>query len=434
VDEGVREAEEELAFARAQMTETELDGFRAGIDDAKKQLRRAFELRQILDDSTPDPPEVVRETLAGLITEGEAARDELARQFEAMNARRDYERDAPGRLLRLSDDLAALNVRLPATARAMEGLSTQAASGWRSVAGNLDEARKRATLAEESIARGKLGATTDRPSAAREARTAQQALAEAAVMLDAVDNLAQQLVEARSGLAMRLAEGERSMLAASQAAAREGRSLPELQEIRSRLEEARRLSAATPPDLLAAYQLARHADASADELVASLQTATIERDRAGVAADLEMDAARAEYARAADYIDARRGSVGSEARTRLAEAERQLDSAQSVRPSDPAKTLEHARLASDLAIEAYSLASDDFDENETWGGMSGGALPGMIILGGLGGMLGGGVFGGMGCRRGGGVGGGGRSLGGMLADWAAALAADDGRDFTGPPV
>jgi hypothetical protein len=275
------------------------------------------------------------------------------------------------------------------------------------------------TLAREAIGRGNAVIDSDRAVAAREARAAQQAIGEGKVLLDAVENLATQLVEARSNLAARLAEAEESMLKASQSASREGQSLPELQEIRRRLEEARRLASADPPDLLAAYQLARHADASADELLASLQTVSQERNRTRTAAELELAAAEAEYERADDFIRGRRGSVGREARTRLTEAERLLSSAQALRTSNPQKALEQARRASDLAADAYAIASSDFDENQTWGGDIfggvGGMLPGMIILGGM--MGGRGGFGGFGGGRGsqgfGGFGGG-RSMGGMF--------------------
>ena len=416
VDEGIREAEQESAFGEAEMTEPELRGFKEAILQARGHLTRAFELRQKLDDEEPDPPEVARGVLTAVIEEAEQARQALAKEFEALSQRRDFERDAAATLDRLERDVQALEGRLPAAETAMQELSSQAASAWQPVRGNLDEARKRVAIAQEAVQRGKASVDSDRHAAAVEARAAQQALSEASVLLDALRNLSAQLLEARGQLTNRLSEAEESMLSASSALARGGRPTTGLEEIRAQLQEARQLAAQDPPDLLAAYQLARHADASADELLASMQTAERESERVLDAARLEIGAAESEYERAADFIQGRRGSVGREARTRLAEARRLLDEARALLGSDAQMALNEARRASDLANDAYDLAASDFDENQNWGGDIfggvGGMLPGMVILGGMmgGGMFGGGGFG----RRSGGFGGlgGGRTLGG----------------------
>lgn len=418
LDEGVREAEQELAFSEAEGDDAHLAEFKDAIDRAKQHLSRGFQLRQRFDDNKTGDAEEARSLLDGVIDECEAGRKLLLAQFERLNKRRDFEREAPATLERLPAEADALERRLPAAERTLASLQTQAETAWQPVAGNIEEARKRVELAREAIERGAELSGSDRAGAAREVRMAQQALSEGNVLLDAIENLEKQLIEARTGLASMLAEAEESMLRASQLATSEGRPAPELESIRTRIQEAREKAAAHPPDLIAAYQLARHADASADELVASLRTAGEETRRAKAAVANELAAARAAYTRASDFIRGRRGSVGSEARTRLAEAQRRLDIAEDLRESDPPQALNESRRASRLADEAYSLAAQDFGERQAWGagtswGSSGSWLPGMIILGG---MMGGGGFGGFGGgrRRGGwgGFGGIGRSMGG----------------------
>ena len=60
-----------------------------------------------------------------------------------------------------------------------------------------------------------------------------------------------------------------------------------------------------------------------------------------------------------DYVDTRRGSVGPEARTRLNEAVRQLEAAQSKKKSNITEAIAHANGASLLARQAQQLANND---------------------------------------------------------------------------
>jgi hypothetical protein len=58
-----------------------------------------------------------------------------------------------------------------------------------------------------------------------------------------------------------------------------------------------------------------------------------------------------------DYIDARRGSIGPEARTRLAEASRWLQAAHGELASNVSEAIAHASGASALAAQAQSRAT-----------------------------------------------------------------------------
>jgi hypothetical protein len=100
-----------------------------------------------------------------------------------------------------------------------------------------------------------------------------------------------------------------------------------------------------------------------------------------------------------EYIDNRRGSIGPEARTRLAEANRQLDAAQDKRSSAVSEAITYANNAVKLAAQAQSLADDDVQSAQRaytgryGGGNNMGAMMGGIIIGD---MLGGGMRGGFG--------------------------------------
>ncbi|WP_280439649.1 hypothetical protein [Nocardia cyriacigeorgica] len=84
---------------------------------------------------------------------------------------------------------------------------------------------------------------------------------------------------------------------------------------------------------------------------------------------------------AADYISTRRGGVDATARTRLAEAQRHLDGATSLRDSDPATALTHARTAADLAGRALHEAQTGVQTWEARRAPSGTAQAGAILGG-----------------------------------------------------
>jgi hypothetical protein len=126
-----------------------------------------------------------------------------------------------------------------------------------------------------------------------------------------------------------------------------------------------------------------------------------------------------------EYIDNRRGSIGPEARTRLAEANRQIEAAQDKKPTDLNEAITHANNAALLAAQAQSLAEADvqsaqraytsrYGSGDHTGAMMGGIIIGDILGGGGfgGGGFGGGwgptSFGGSGSSDGGFMGGGGR--------------------------
>ena len=129
-------------------------------------------------------------------------------------------------------------------------------------------------------------------------------------------------------------------------------------------------------------------------------------------------AARSEISATQDFITTRRGAVGGEARTRLAEAQRHYDEAMAAAPSDPVAALSHAQRADALAEHAGQLARSDVGTFSDSGGLGessgGGGGLGGLVLGGIlidsmfGGRSGGSGFGGGGF---GGSGGGGRSSG-----------------------
>jgi len=162
-------------------------------------------------------------------------------------------------------------------------------------------------------------------------------------------------------------------------------------------------------------------------VLASVRRDAAQQAQLAAALQASLASARADVDRAADFIATRRSGVGRRARTRLAEAERSLETALGLRDSDPNAAMDHARQAERMAEEAYSLAAADFDgwnqggPNPTRGGggsdiagaILGGIIGGILSGGGHGGGWGGSPWGSSGpSGGGGGWGGGGHSRGG----------------------
>ncbi len=80
---------------------------------------------------------------------------------------------------------------------------------------------------------------------------------------------------------------------------------------------------------MGAFTKLTQADAELDRLLASVAEEREAAERLSRAFDQALFAAQSRVRAVSDFIDMRRGSIGPEARTRLAEAVRQLQAAQS---------------------------------------------------------------------------------------------------------
>src|SRR5690606_38739762 len=88
------------------------------------------------------------------------------------------------------------------------------------------------------------------------------------------------------------------------------------------LEAAREAASEPQPDPIAALRLLTEADTALDEGIAGAREAAERQRRAAAALDHALLTARSSIAAAEDFIATRRGAVGPQARTRLAEARR----------------------------------------------------------------------------------------------------------------
>jgi uncharacterized membrane protein YgcG len=398
-DDAVREATQDLGFAEAQFEDADVAPLRGAIAAAKTELSAAFAVRQKLDDEIPEDPPTREAMLGEIVDRTDRAVAGLDAERKRIQGLREAEQQAPRILDELPARVAALEARLPAAEATLTRLRAFAAGSLAAVAGNAVEARKRLADSTAEVERGRAALAASPPdthAAGRSVRRVTGAIAEAGALLDAIDRTAAALDDARGRVDREIADAAADLEKARAAAG----SSPEpavrdhLTEAATLLDRARAAATAPQPDVLAAVQAAQGANTAADRILAGIREVEAQRTREAAALRASLQTAETLVAQASDYITTRRSGVGREARTRLAEAERHLESARALAATDAAGAKSEADTAARMANEAYDLARSDFDGGDGRGG--GGSDLGKLILGGiiLGNVLGGGRHGG----------------------------------------
>lgn len=437
-DDAIKTSEQELGFAVAQYGGAAAQPFQTALATARQQLTQAFTLQQKLDDAVPDTEEQARAWYAEIIDLCEKANAALDEQADAFDELRALEKNAPQAAASVAAEFSGLEQRIGQAETQLASLAqgyTPAAIA--TVADNAAQARERLTFAQAALAEANDKLTGgDSGTAAVGIRAAEDATDQAKLLLDAIDRLAADLRDAAQDVTATISDLETDLISA--------RALPTgstpgavvsapgvIAATEQVVAEAKNALATGPINPLDLVKRLEAANQQMDAMLSGVRDAQAQAQRAQAALGHTMLSARSQVSAAEDFITARRGAVGAEARTRLAEAGRLLAQAESLAHSDPPAALAVAERANSLGAEAIRLAQDDvsgfggadidaggmlgggmFGGGRSSGGngMMGAILGGIIInsvLGGGGGMFGGGgggMFGGGGGRRGGGGG------------------------------
>jgi uncharacterized membrane protein YgcG len=366
-DDAITEGKQELGFAQAEFTNVDTDPFEAAIARADSELKAAFALRQKLDDSTPEDPGLRSQMYQQIIAHCQAAGSALDVQEKRIEALRQLEANAPQALDSLAGSIKALKDRLPDVKAALRTLSDYSPTTWASVRGNPEEADKRGAFAEAQIARGRAALAKEPPNkrdAASAARAAQESVAQANQLLDAVVQLAASLDDARGKMKGELNEAEAD-LAAARAAAEPSKGdqvlMSRLEEATALLEVAREQVNAARPDPITALKAAQKAHATADDVLVGIRRAVEQRARDKAAFQSARQMAETSIAHAEAYLSSRKTGIGTTPRTRLTEARRHLSTAIGLADADIAGATREANTADNLADEALGLARQDFE-------------------------------------------------------------------------
>ncbi|VEG40166.1 beta-propeller domain-containing protein, methanol dehydrogenase [Mycolicibacterium flavescens] len=435
VDNAVRTSDHELELAVEEFGTSRTEPFTRAVNNARTTLAQAFNVRQILDDAIPETPAQRRDLLTRVVVAAAKADRELDAQRDAFTELRNLVINAPSKLDSMTQRVVDITARLEPSRRKMAELHSEFDStALSSVAGNVDAAKELLDFADTSISRGRDLAARPVPGQQSElvecVRAAESALVQARGLLDAVDSAASDIRRAAATLPAAIEDIQNGIKQAGallqQGNVPQAAQLAEARDAAAAAVAAAQRSKAADP--LGTFTELTKADADLDRLLAAVEQEREAADRLNRALDEALFTARSRVRSVSDFIDTRRGIVGPEARTRLAEAVRQIGAAEERRATDPAEAIKHANGAAMLASQAQNLANADvqnahssymgpFGGGGRGGGGNMGAIIGGILIGNIlsGGMRGGfGGFGGGGFSPGsfGGSGGGGGMFGG----------------------
>lgn len=428
-DNAIQHSEQELQFAQLQYGNEQTKPFEAALAQAKEHMRASFELQQKLEDHIPDTEADQRAWLGEIIDRTQKARAPLVEQERNFADLRQLETRAPEALQAVEAELSKTRPRLSEAEKLLVTLAGHYDdAALAPVRDNGEQARDRLEFAETAIQEAHTAQNANNLSeAVLDIRAAEEAVGQAQGLVTSVERAQQDLNRAEETLKDAVSIAQRDV-AEAEGLVEQG-SRPELAGaaagVRSVLRTITQNMASGRYDPLGSTR--RLAEAK-DELDKGLAAVRTENDRARSARETlahTLVSAQASLSTAGEYIWARRGGVGSQARTQLSEAERHLELAQQMQNSDPVRALSEANQAIRLADSAQRAAQGDVDQfsypsgyggmGRRSNGMSGAMLGGIL----LGGMLGGGGFGGGGSGGfgggsfGGGFGGGGGGGGGF---------------------
>lgn len=405
VDNAVRTSSNELAVAIDEFGEQRTAPFSQAVRNAKAALSQAFSVRQQLDDSTPETPAQRRDLLTRVIVSAANADRELESQTEAFEKLRDLVINAPARLDLLTQQYIELTTRIAPTEQRLVELHDEfGATALSSISANVTSAHELLAFADSNIssarelsAKAVSGQQTGLVDAVR---AAESALGQARSLLDAVDSAAGDIRHAVATMPSVLADIQAGIQHANEqlqkSPANKSAYAAELiaaRDAAARAVDNARVTGAADP--LSAFAQLTTADADLDRLLAAIAQEQANAEHLRRSLEQALFTAESRIRAVSDYIDTRRGSIGPEARTRLAEAGRRLDAAQSYRSTNPTEAIAQANAASTLAANAQSLANSDVQAAQRaytrQGGSNTGAVLGGIIIGDLlsGGMRGG---------------------------------------------
>lgn len=419
-DESIRKGHQELDTAEAEFGEERTRDLRKALDVSKKELARAYNTHQRLQNGLVSGEHEERAQLIDMISSCGTAEQNLRDQAERFANLREKLIDAPEIVEKFFQQTVELRSRIPKTREILESLSSKVDPELlESVSDNPEIAEAEIEQAEQAISRarelldlpaGQQGELIDAASAAH------MAISQADSQLSAVEHAESQLQEAQKNLDSLMEEVDEEIAEATQLAS--GKADIDRAELGKVVERANKALADArengDKDPLGTYSELLEADGELDIQLDEARGAENNYQRTLGMVDRTIADATNHLRAVEDTIHTRGRMVGVEARSAAQSAKRELDTALEKRDSHPRSAFTAAQQANALARQASQMARQDIDDynrrNNYHGGGGGGGLIAGVLLGSLlsgNGGFGGGGFGGGGGDFGGGFGGGG---------------------------
>ncbi|WP_104042369.1 TPM domain-containing protein [Arthrobacter sp. ZGTC412] len=397
-DDAIKSSEQELMFAQAQYGDSAVGNFTKALDEAKGHMTESFKLQQQLDDHIPDTEEQQRAWLGEIIRRSEAALTSLQEQKADFDSLRELEKNAPRALAAVNTGAREADAKIANAEQSLTALRGKyAESALAQVSDNILQAKERLAFVQNASATAeqKLG-EGEGSLAAVAVRAAEESLHQTNVLLDAISKRSSSLDEARSGLEAAVVDTSQD-LAQARAMIQSGTHSElagPVAAVEAALAQVKAEIKGGKIDPIATLQRVETAHQSLDQALSGVRDQQEQARRAQASLQQTIMSAQAQISATSDYITARRGGVGTEARTRLAESQRNLDYALSIARTDPVTALTYAQQAHALAAQAAQLAQADVDHFDGYANQGYGR-GGMFGGGGGGGGLGGAILGGI---------------------------------------
>ncbi|MCS5497489.1 hypothetical protein NY547_09590 [Cnuibacter physcomitrellae] len=360
MDDAISEAQDELGFAVAEFGEAETKAFAEALETARRRSSEAFALKQRLDDAMPDTEQQRRDWSNRIVLLADSAVAAIAAQSSAFERRRRAETAAPAALDAAERAVAVQRERLPLARTAVtEAAAHFAATAVQPVAEGIDRAEHLLDQALQRLQEARTSLAAD-PLApvSRQVAAAESDVRRAERLLDAGEGLDETLAVAQTRLDETVADSRRRL----DEAARIRETATDPGHVAAITAAMTTLSSAivpdgTLPDPVRTTDVIATATTALDAALAVARSASQRIEAARDALAGAQRIAESHIATAAASIDGSRGRVGVDARTRLAEARRQLDISRD--EADPVAALDAARRAATAATDADALAVYD---------------------------------------------------------------------------
>ncbi len=356
LDDMVRDADDEIGFALAQFGPEQAKPYAEALAAARAQVAEAFRLKHALDDVTPDSDRQQREWTLQIIALCEKAETALAGQDQAFSRLRSLEVNAAGTLDDVRRRIEATRARLAESRATLTKLAANyAETTFAAVVGNPDQAESQLAMATTAAdAAAPAISATGVNAVASQLAEAAQAAHRADQLVDAVQRTARDLDAASAALA-ELRTRTRTDLTEANGELAKAPDADSGQGIIAAIADVEQALKVESKDPVADLDRIGDAVAGLDLALASARNQAQRLEHARRAYQGTLVSARTQIQTARDFI-AGHGS-GVDARTRLAEAERQLALAEVT--ADPVEALDTIRRAVTHAQDSDALARYD---------------------------------------------------------------------------
>ncbi|MFT4147710.1 MAG: TPM domain-containing protein [Micrococcaceae bacterium] len=423
-DDAIKGSQQELGFAEASYGEQAVAPFKKAITEAKNHLDTSFKIQGELDgiDAEKLSEDQKKAGYTEIIQRCEAANKILDEQVESFDNLRKLEANVPAALEQVNTATQEVEPTIKEAQSALDRLKKKyEPSAYDSVKDNVQQAEERLAFVGTAVeaSKAKLSAK-DTSAAAIAVRAAEDAVAQANTLTSAVTNMETDLDTATSNLqeavgatARDLAEAKANLANNSGGAELAGvvaKAETALQQVQAQIQQG-------TIDPLQTLNTVQEAQKELDEKLGIVRSQQEQAARDAQQLQQTLMTAQSQISAVSDYINARRGGVGPDARTYLAESQRYYNTALQYAQQDPSTALQYAQQAYSYSSQASQMAQQDVQgfgamtggRGSGFGGGFGGAMLGGILIDSLlnsgrgGGYYGGGgdIFGG-----GGGFGGG----------------------------